>query len=486
LNFTWILRALARRFPDRDAVATDDGTESFADFWRAIVATGSLYRQLGLARGDRVLLVLPNGRDFLHFHFGALQSGVVSVPVRTDYTGWEVRRIAANCEPRLVVGTAEWLDRNLGAMDLPPDVPVYCVESLRDRRPAGDDGVEPTGNGAIASINYSYFGDGYPKGAMLTHANHIYAATGYARHQGFTAADRVLVILPMSHVYALSGCVNAGLVRGAALIPSTSNTPGKILRDVERHRITVLSTVPAMFELIAGYRRKNRHDLSSLRRLVTGGAFMSAERQRKFQEAIGVEMVQGYGLTECLPVICNPPGSGNRPGTLGVPGRRDIFIRIVSRDGRVLPPGVTGEIQIRSVTTMAGYYRMPRDTERIFDGDWLRTGDIGALDEEGYLQFLGMSKPIYNVYGNKLDPVELRQVLLEHPAVAAVEVSLDAEPHTTVPDDPHVRARVFPRLHANISAPELRDFCRERLASYKIPRTILVEAAQAEQPAASP
>ena len=478
MNVAQLIRRVARRSPASDAVVTDDGTASFADLWRAIAAAGQFYLDHGVGAGDRVLLILPNGEAFLHFHFGALKIGAVSVPVRADYTWWEVRRIAANCEPRLVVSTADWLARNQRPLQLDPRIAVHAIESLRAQMPPGDETIHAGGSSMLASINYSYFGHGYPKGAMLTHANHIYAATGYARHQGFRSDDRLFVSLPMCHVYALSGCVNAGLAAGAALVPSTQEMPRGILRSVERHRVTVLSLVPAMFECVAHYPRRVRFDLSSLRLLVTGGAYMPATQQRAFERALGAELVQGYGLTECLPIICNPPGDRNRHGTLGIPGRRDIFIRIVGSAGTPLPRNAVGEIQIRSTTTMRGYYRLPEDTRAMFDGDWLRTGDVGSLDEDGYLRFHGMTKPIFNVYGNKVDPMEVRHVLQEHPDVAEANVATARSRHAdSLAGSARMIATVRPRPGVSITRAALRAFCADRLAGYKVPHAFVVEEA---------
>lgn len=476
MNFTQLIRGFARRFPHREAVATDNRSETFSEFWRHIAAAGQFYLDSGVKFGDRVILILPNSHEFLHYHFGALKNGIVSVPVRYDYTGWEVRRMALNCEPRLVVSTAEWLEKNQTQLSLPVGASLISIEEASTRSRPGSDEVTPVNNQTIASIHYSYFGGGHPKGAMLTHANHIYAATGYARHQGFRSTDRILVMLPMCHVYALSGCVNAGLVRGGTLVPTTHFMPGSLLKDVERHRVTIFSSVPSVFECLANYKKKSKFDLNSLRLLVTGGAYMPAEEQHAFEAALGTEMVQGYGLTECLPVICNPSGPGNRRGTLGIPGRRDIFIRIIGPDGKLLPAGEVGEVQIKSTTNMAGYYRLPDETPRMFEGEWLRTGDIGSLDTDGYLHFSGMSKPILNLNGNKVDPLEVRAAILEHPAVASVEIW--AEPNggeNRQNADVRIHARVVPQRNTSVIGSEIRAFCSSRLAGYKVPQTIVVE-----------
>jgi len=474
LNFTRLIHRVARLHPDRDAVLTDDGTLSYRELWRTVASAGQFYLDSGVVAGDRILLILPNGSDFLQFHFGALKIGAISIPVRYDYTGWEVRRMVANCDPSVVVSTSEWLGRNQEQLQLSGRTRVASLEEVRPRLRPGSDMVFHVKSCATASINYSYFGDGYPKGAMLTHANHIYAATGHARHHGFLASDRLLIILPMCHVYALSGCVNSGLVRGAALVLGKHHMPRGIFADIERHRVTVLSSVPAMFECLAAYARKDRYDLASLRRLITGGAYMAGVREREIEWALGAEIVQGYGLTECFPIICNPAGARNRHGTLGVPGRRDITIRIMGAAGQLLPPGAIGEIQIRSKTTMAGYYRLPDDTRAIFDGEWLRTGDLGALDEDGYLHFHGMTKPIVNLNGNKVDPKEVRDVILEHPAVAAVEVRSDQNDYADPVGETRIYANVIPKRHQTLTDTEVRAFCLYRLAAYKVPHIRMV------------
>lgn len=477
MNFVQLIQRIARHAPDRDAVVTDEGTFSFSAFWRGIASAGGFYLDSGIAPSDRILLILPNGESFLRFHFAAMKIGAVSVPVRADYTWWELRRIVANCEPALVVAPSDWLERHGERLALDPGIAVHAVESLAGRMRAGDDRIHDRGSGTLASINYSYVGDGYPKGAMLTHENHIKAAIGYARHQGFRPGDRLLVGLPMCHVYALSGCVNAGLAAGAALVPTAQELPRRILRTVERHRVTVLSYVPVMLECLAEYARRSSFDLSSLRLLVTGGSYMSASRQRELQEVFGTDLVQGYGLTECLPIICNPAGPRNRHGTLGIPGRRDIFVRIVGADGRVLPANTAGEIQVRSTTTMRGYYRLPEDTRTVFDGDWLRTGDCGSLDDEGYLNFHGMTKKIFNLFGNKVDPLEVCEALQEHPLVESAHLASapGVDPRNGVA---RIVATVVPRRGANVSGPELRAFCAERLAPYKVPHAFVIEDAQ--------
>ncbi len=487
MNFAGLIRGLARRLPDKEALVDGERRFSFGTLWRHVTAVSRLYRERGVEPGDRVLLVLPSGAEFLICHFAALAMGAVSVPVKAEYRSFEVGRILADCRPRVLITTAPWLRENgAGLGEGLAGVTLLPGEAMAQHLDGGDGIVAPLPSTAAASINYSYFGGGCARGAVLSHGNHIYAATGYAGHQGFTAQDRLLIILPMAHVYALSGCVNSGLLRGGTLVILDRVTPRAVFGAIQSHRITILSAVPAIYELLARFPNRERYDTSTLRQCVTGGDFMPAARQRELEAAMGARMVQGYGLTECLPVICNPPDGGNRHGTLGIPGRRDIELRIVGASGEVLPPREEGEIAIRSPTTMRAYHGRPGDTARILRDDWLYTGDEGYLDEDGYLHFVGLRKKILNVYGNKVDPLEVAEALREHPAVEAAEVVGGASVDPRLGGAIEISAEVVLKAGRQAAEEELKRHLRGRIAAYKVPARIAVRRTEPRLAAAQP
>lgn len=474
MNFVGLLHGVVRRFPENYAIVDGERRFTFRDFWRQIAGVVDAYRSMEIQPGDRVLLVLPNSPEFLFFHFAALKMGAVSVPVKSEYRSWELKQIIDDCQPRLLVSNDLWLRENTPAMKRGLDgMRIVSMDHLQ-YGPTEGGRVPPTPSGATATVNYSYFGGGSPRGAVLTHGNHICAATGYARHQGFTPAERFLIILPMAHVYALSGCVNSGLIRGGALVILHRYTPKAIFRAIEEHSITVLSAVPAVFDHLVRFPQKDRYNFSSLRLCVTGGDFMPADVQEQVQATLCAPVVQGYGLTECLPIICNPPNGLNKPGTLGIPGRRDIHIRIVGPAGRGLLPGEVGEITICGPTTMRGYLGRPQETAEILTGGWLHTGDLGCLDEDGYLHFHGLRKNILNIYGNKVDPLEVANCLLSHPAVAEAEVTGTPANRAGPQLAREIVAETKLKEGNSASEKELKAFLRERLAAYKVPARILV------------
>jgi long-chain acyl-CoA synthetase len=171
-----------------------------------------------------------------------------------------------------------------------------------------------------------------------------------------------------------------------------------------------------------------------------------------------------------LPIICNPSGPQNKPGTLGRPGRKDIEIKIVNEKKEEVAIGQIGEILIKSPTTMSGYYNLPDDTEEILKDGWLYTGDLGKIDKDGFLYFHGLIKKIFNIYGNKVDPLEVKNMLLKHPFIEKVNIYLEI-----LSDDGYIIgskricADIYVREGKEISSVEIRDYCYEKVASYKIP-----------------
>ncbi len=267
--------------------------------------------------------------------------------------------------------------------------------------------------------------------------------------------------MPIPHVYTLAGCVHAGLIAAGTLVLHSGFSPRSIYSAVEKHKITVISAIPGVFEYLADYQRKARFDLSSLRRCITGGELFDAARQAEAEKKLGVPLLQGYGLTESLPVLCSRV-TDNVYGAMGIPGRKDISIKIAGPDGCRLPADEVGEIWIRSPTNMVGYYNKPAETKAVFHGDWLKTGDLGKVDAQGTLYFMGLKKHILKIRGNTASSGEIERAFLEHPRIRKASVSMC----------PTLTAELLLTEGDEITPAEIRKFCKARIARYKIPETI--------------
>jgi len=475
MNFVSLIKWRAKKAPHSPAVIDGDQCFSYTDLWRAISAAGRELQKRGAGVGGHVLIILPNGVDFLIYHFAAMKIGAVSVPVKPEYREFELSAIIGNCEPDVFVTRADWFAENCGNWLFASEI-LFADQIALDSERVVEEAVVTVRGSNPASINYSYFGDGYPKGAVLSHANHVYAASGYSRFMEFGPHDRFLILLPMSHVFTLSGCINSAFITGGCLVMGSGVSPKSILAAVEKFGITILTGVPPIFELLVGFKRKEKYNLSTLHLCVTGGEYMHEEMQARFEEEYKIRIVQGYGLTESLPVICNPRRGVNKHGTLGIPGRKDIAIRIVDGTGQALPPEKEGEVKIKSPTNMLYYCKLPSDTEKILDSEgWLATGDMGSLDADGYLRFHGLKKNLINMYGNKVDPLEVRRLMLSHPSVADAKVYLEEEKgNKRELSVKKICANIIPIAGSNPHPAEIAAFMQQKIASYKIPSKMYI------------
>jgi len=471
LNLTEPLRRTALRHPELAAVVDGDATLSYRDLWSAVSRTADRLREQGLVPGDRVLLWLPNGARFLAAHLGAMAAGLLSVPLKADNGPTEILAAVDDARPQLVIADADLVARLPDG--LPARLPYWPGGEVplsgreRDAEPTAVDADHP------ASALYSYyFGEGRPYAAVLTHGNHLFAAGHCATFHDVQLSDRLLVVLPMLHVFAMGMAILTSFYRGATVHVGHTVKPRTLLDTLTRERITHLPAVPQLHAQLARFFDPQRHRLEAVKHFVSGADFLPADVHRRIAGSLGVRLIQGYGLTECFPTVCNPPNGGNRPGTLGIGGNPRIHFRIVDAEGRPVPPGEEGEVVIRSPGVMSGYLDAPAATRRVLRDGWLHSGDVGRVDEDGYLHFVRLAKPILNVAGNKVDPVEVARVIARLPGVATARVGPRSEIEeglTTV----SVRAEVEVEPGAEVEARDVRAHCRRWLASYKVPREVV-------------
>jgi acyl-CoA synthetase (AMP-forming)/AMP-acid ligase II len=471
LNFVVPIRRASRIAPEHPAVIDGESRWTHDELWSAVSRTAVAFRAQGLGPGRRLALWLPDGAPFLVAYLASAAIGCVAVPIKAEFGPVEVDAILADARPDALIVTADLLAKLAPA---PIEAkPVILPASLVSTAGAHAD-VRPldVGPAAAAAIHYSYyFGEGRSFGAVLTHGNFVLGVLGYVRFHRVCRLDRTLVALPMAHVFTLAGAILATLYQGGTIVLATSYRPRNLLETLSTGRITQFPCIPQVFESLAQYHDPAKFDLSAIRHLTSGADALTEPRHLWIQRTLGVPVVQGYGLTECLLVVCNPPDGRNRPGTLGLPGNRLVRIRVVDDAGAPLPRNAEGEIEIQSPSVMAGYFAAPQATRRVLRDGWLRTGDLGSIDDEGYLRFHRLRKPILNLYGNKIDPVEVGHVLQTLPGVARAEVSAARGDSSDI----KLLARVLTLPGSSLAPRDIRAHCRSRLAPYKVPGVIEVD-----------
>jgi len=455
-----------RKFPDRLAVADDNYSLTYRQLHGLVLALGAWLRQAGVE--GNVGIFLPNGAGFLVSFFGVLSLPATCVPlnlllappelagliehaqIETVLTAWPLAEKLPGTLPR-VVCLEELLPELLRRASSPPPLPTA---------PAPDD---------LAAIIYTSGTMASPKGVMLKHRNLTANVAGCERVLELDESYVILGLLPTFHCFALTVTVLLPLSIGAATVQLSRFSPAALLKAAERHRASVMPAIPSIFAALARSQEAGNYDLSALEMCISGAEPLPRDVYDEFRARFGRRLVQGYGLTECSPVVAvNPPGDP-RPDTVGLP-LPGLEVQVWGPQG-ALPPGEVGQVVVRGESVMAGYYRDPEATRAAVDDEgWLRTGDLGYFEEQGHLVLCGRQKELIIVAGENVFPAEVEEVLSSHPAVTLVAVvGVKDTVRGEVP-----RAYVVLEPGAEATEKGLRQFCRERLAPFKVPREVVL------------
>lgn len=448
--------------PGAPAVADSSQTLTNSDLLGQVRSVAAQLGQHGIGADDVVALRLTNRVEFVVLLFAAWRIGATITPVNPALTSGEVARQLADSGARLLV-TEDDSDPVEGIVCLP-------VSELRYDLATPDDAAVVDDPARLALLIYTSGTTGVPKGVMLDHAN-LDAMTEMGR-EGLKLGptDRCLLILPLFHVNGIVVSVLSPLLVGASVVIAERFNPASFFETVEKVRPTFFSAVPTIYSMLAALPDEIQPDTSSVRFAVCGAAPAPAELLTTFEERYGFPLVEAYGLSEatCGSAI-NPVDGIRKAGTVGLPfpGQE---LRIVNLEGTPLPQGEVGEVVVSGPNVMRGYLGRPEETAAVLTDGWLRTGDIGFLDEGGYLTIAGRSKDMIIRGGENIYPKEIEDVLALHPDVVAAAV-------IGVPDEKWgevVVAFVQPRPDALVEPESLKALCREHLSSYKRPTAIHV------------
>ncbi|MFI8854519.1 AMP-binding protein [Streptomyces sp. NPDC053499] len=495
-------RAAAREVPDRTALTYFDGRLGYAETDALSDAVAAHLAERGLRKGDRLALMLQNTPHYVLALLGAWKAGAIVVPVNPMYKEREVAHVLEDAEvAALVCSDRAWEDRlrATAAGSTVHTVLTACELDLQTRddarvldfercAPADDaqdllavartgapapTGREPAGDD-IALISYTSGTSGAPKGAMNTHANLAHNAERQRVGHAIPEGSCVFALAPLFHitgmVVQLCGCI----VNRGTLALAYRFEPGVVLDAFHEHRPAYTVGPSTAFMALAAHPGVTREHFASFHHISSGGAPLPPALVEKFRAAFGPYIGNGYGLTECsAPCASVPPGRqapvDPESGTLavGVPGP-DTVVRILDEAGEPVPLGQQGEIAVRGPQVVPGYWRRPAETATGMPGGELRTGDIGFMDEDGWLYVVDRKKDMINASGFKIWPREVEDVLYAHPAVR--EAAVVGVPHEYRGET--VKAYVSLRDGADAAPEELSAYCEERLAAYKYPREV--------------
>ena len=479
-NISSVVRDNAWRRPTAIALREDRREMNYRELDARARGVAAALQSKGVGRGDRVLFMFPNSIDFVLTLHGVLQAGAIPVPVNSLLAVPEIRSIADDCAPKIaVVGPAGREKIGKAFEDRSDAPPLVMVSELALDAPANFNPVADTSYEDTAVILYTSGTTGKPKGVELSHANVFWNAQLFARDLlRLTPADRVLAVLPMSHISGHTCALTAALFAGASVTLMPRFEAETVMRVIARDRITIMLGVPTMFWALLDAPTPEGLDLTSLRGCTSGGQALPEDVHRRFEARFGVEIAEGYGLTETSPNIStNLFGGSKRIRSVGQ-AVWGVEVRIVDEAGADVAAGERGEVIARGPGIMKGYFRNPDATASTIRDGWLYTGDIGYFDADRYLYIVDRKKELIIAGGYNIYPREIEDVLYAHPDVLEAIVIGRADEKLGEKPVAHVVARAG----RNLDADELRAFCAERISRYKIPRAFVIETALPKGP----
>lgn len=503
LSLYQLLEKAAERNPGGTATYFFGARLSYQQLQSAVGRfAGALSRQ-GVGRGDRVALMLPNIPGYPIAHFATLKLGAIVVPTNPLYVERELQHQLNDCEAESVVVLDQLYSklekarkqtpvRRIVSMSVGDFLPwplsmLYRFKNkavVRTDRQAGlysyGDFIKgaapatpetPVSPSDTAMLLYTGGTTGLSKGAELTHRN-LVANAHQTRAWLWSMEDEkevLLCVLPFFHSYGLTTGMHLAVLSRSAMILLPRFELADVAKQIQKTRPSVFCGVPSMYNALSRYPKLSRRDLSCIRLCVSGGAALPEDVQNRFEEMTGGKLVEGYGLTETSPVaLVNPTHGHRKPGTIGIPVP-ETDARIVDPDSRsALPFNEVGELALRGPQIMKGYWKQPEETARVLSEGWLYTGDMASMDDEGFVKIVDRKKDLIISAGMNVYPREVEEVLQLHPAIVeAAVVGSSSQLRDEV-----VKAYIVLEEGRELSKSDIIEFCRDKLAKYKIPRQV--------------
>ncbi len=517
---TWLLDQTVKRYPAHTAIIYYGTTLSYAQLSSLANRFAVGLQRLGIKKGDRVAIALPNIPQYPIAFYGALKAGAIVVPTNPLYTPREMQHQLADSGARIMVMLDDFYPvvravRSNTALEhviltspadyLPPVLRRLYPLSRRgakypeprlvekeiheDRtlhfmsdmlRSHTRFGIElfnlpvPTSSSDLAVLQYTGGTTGLSKGAMLTHRNLLANAmqTRYWTPKAREAGEIVLCVAPFFHSYGMTVGMNLAIFAAATMVLLPRFKAKDVVKAIRRYRPTLFPGVPTMYQAIMREAGKHTEQLRSIKYCISGAAPLPAKVQQDFEAITHGRLVEGYGLSEASPVThCNPLDGNSRQGSIGLPLPGIDAAIIDQKSGQLLPPGQIGEIVVKGPNIMQGYWNRKEETEAAFFNGWMRTGDLGKMDEDGYFYIVERAKDLIIASGFNVFPREVEEVLFQHPFVQEAAVA-------GVPDEYRGETvAAFIVLKPGVPASEetkqsIIDYCKQHLAAYKVPKIV--------------
>jgi crotonobetaine/carnitine-CoA ligase len=482
VNIREYLESKVWNHPDKEYLYFEDHYWTYRKFNERVNQAANTFLALGLHKGDRVCLMLPNSPEFLFSWLGLNKIGGVMVPINTAFKVPEALYIVEHCEAKGIIAHSETQPIALSVKEKSSS--LKWVALIHKESQDGSIGLWPLWNQSstslediplqdqdIASIIYTSGTTGPPKGAMHLHQSYVLCGQAMTVRAGLSSEDRLMIILPLFHANAQFYSVMGSLAAHASIIVVSRFSASQFWQQAKKYRATQFNFIGAIGRILEARPMEEFEPDHSIQ--VANGGPVPADVYHTFSERFKISyVIDGYGLTEC-PCVCQNPIDGfKKIGSMGLPAKypdpsiKFSEMRIVDDEDSDLPRGKVGELVLRSPVLMKGYFKDPQQTLEVMRGGWFHTGDHCYQDEDGYFFFVDRKKDIIRRKGENLSSVEVEMVINAHPKVS--ESAVVAVPSSLSEDE--VKAFVVLKEREHLPPEEMIDWCRERLADFKIPR----------------
>lgn len=481
MNLSNIIEHNARWRPGSTAIiSTETGIKyTYAEFNILINRFGNALLDMGVAKGDRVALYLPNSPEFLIAHFAVARIGAIAVPFNIMYKSQEIKYILNNSRAKALVAAAR--EAGLNAAGVLPEIPtlehvITVGENILDGAASfaglisgGKDKLETVDCAPddTVSILYTSGTTGQPKGAMLTHDNFLSnARLNGTRVLHINDQDLFYTGTPFCHIFYVLAVLGP-IYAGAGIVVSERFVPDKTLEYISKYRVTHFAGVPTMWIYMLKEYTPEKYDVSSWRFAQSAGASMPGEYIKRIEDTFGVGFCECYGSTETSSTVTYGRLGHGKVASVGPPAQGYQF-KVVGEDGRELGPEEVGELVVKGPGIFKGYWEMPEVTKEVLRDGWFRTGDLGKYDEDGYFYIVDRKKDMIICGGYNVYPREVEELLYTNPKIfEAVVIGIPDKEKGEIP-------KAFIQLKQDVKAEanEIIDFCKERMAAYKVPRQV--------------
>jgi long-chain acyl-CoA synthetase len=483
-----MLQETAANFPDKYALSFYGRKMTYKELLGAAAAFAGALQKSGVKKGDRVAIMLPNCPQFVISYYGILSAGAIVTQINPmlverelDYilndSGTETIVVLDALYPKVKNIQANTRVKTVIAVSLQPsgqDIGAdFTFEGLMKDLASPCHPVKIDPEHDVAVLQYTGGTTGRSKGAMLTHRNifaNVLQSYEFFKEAMDIGQERYLTVIPLFHVFGMTSCMNLSIFTASESIMLPRFELDEVLSTIKQEQPTIFPGVPTMYVGITNHPYAEQYGINSIRVCNSGSAPMPVELLKEFERKTGSKILEGYGLSEASPTThCNPQFAERKAGSVGI-GLPSTEYKIVDlgEGSREVPAGELGEVIIKGPQVMKGYWNMPEETANTLRNGWLHTGDIGRMDEEGYLYIVDRKKDMIIASGYNIYPRDVEEVIYEHPAVQEAVVIGVPDPYR----GETVKAVIVLKAGKSASEEEIRQYCRENMAAYRVPSVV--------------